>query len=156
MTIEPLRLSFDLACPVEHAFAVWTTRFGDWWPVDHTVTGEPGLEVVLEPHPGGRIYERTRSGQEHDWGRVTIWEPPTRLGYLWHLRQEPARPTEVEIRFIAAAASATRVEIEHHGWEQLGADAETWRDRNRTGWRTLLPHYVSTVEQQIRSERGTT
>jgi hypothetical protein len=156
MTVEPLRMSFDLACSVEHAFTVWTTHFGEWWPLDHTVTGESGLEVVLEAHVGGRIYERTPSGREHDWGRVTIWEPPTRLGYRWHLREEPARATEVEIRFIVAATSATRVEIEHRGWEQLGADAETWRDRNQGGWRTLLPHYIAAVEHQPRSRRGST
>lgn len=144
--IEPLRLSFDVACSAEHAFAVWTARIGTWWPADHTVTGEPDF-VILEAGPGGRIYERTSAGVEHDWGEVTVWEPPTRLGYLWHLRRDRADATDVEIRFIHQGDIATRIEIEHRGWERLGADGQDWRDRNRAGWETLLPHYVATVER---------
>jgi hypothetical protein len=141
--IEPLTLSFELACSADHAFEVWTSKIAAWWPSDHTVSGEPGLAVILEPGVGGRVYERTPAGTEHDWGEVTVWEPPTRLGYLWHLRRDRADATEVEIRFIARDAAATRVEIEHRGWERLGAAGPDWRDRNRAGWQTLIPHYIS-------------
>ena len=140
--IEPIRLSFDVACPVERAFEAWTADIDRWWPSDHTVTGTDDLSIVLEPRAGGRIFERTPGGIEHDWGEVTIWEPPTRLGYLWHLRRDRADATEVEIRFAAAGGDRTRVDIEHRGWEVLGAEGETWRDRNRGGWATLLPWYV--------------
>ena len=136
-------MSFDVACSVEHAFTVWTSGIGTWWPPDHTVTGQADLEVVLQGGVGGRIYERTPDGVEHDWGEVTIWEPPNRLGCLWHLRRDRADATEVEIRFVPSGAAATRVEIEHRNWGRLGADGETWRDRNRGGWETLLPHYVA-------------
>jgi hypothetical protein len=37
----------------------------------------------------------------------------------------------------------TLVEIEHLGWERLGAEADVWRDRNRMGWTTLLPHFIT-------------
>ena len=144
--IEPIRLEFVVACPADHAFEVWTARIGRWWPADHTVSAEAGLSVVLETRPGGRIFERTSGGVEHDWGEVTTWEPPRRFGYLWHLRRDRADATEVEIRFIAAGEGTTRVEIEHRGWEVLGAEAESWRDRNRGGWATLLPWYVATAE----------
>jgi uncharacterized protein YndB with AHSA1/START domain len=140
--IEPLRISFELACSAEHAFATWTSGISTWWPKDHTVTGQEGLEVVLEPGVGGRIYERTPTGAEHEWGQVTAWEPPARLGYLWHLRSDRARATDVEIRFIALGEDHTRVEIEHAGWDHLGDAATDWRDRNRNGWQTLLPSYT--------------
>ena len=39
----PLRMSFDVDCSAEHAFAVWTSGIGTWWPADHTVTGEAEL-----------------------------------------------------------------------------------------------------------------
>ena len=97
---------------------------------------------MLEGRPGGRIFERRRNGLEHDWGEVTIWEPPYRLGYTWHLNRDRKDATEVEIRFLASAA-ATRVEIEHRAWERLGTDSESWRDRNRGGWATLLAHFVA-------------
>ena len=140
--IEPIRLSFEVACPVDHAFDVWTADIGRWWPKDHTVSAEADLTVVLEPRAGGRIFERRASGIEHDWGEVTVWEPPKRLGYTWHLNRDRSDATDVEIRFLPVGGAATRVEIEHRGWERLGAEGEPWRDRNRGGWATLLPHYV--------------
>lgn len=139
--IEPLRLSFEVDCPAEHAFAVWTTQIARWWPADHTVTGEAGLEVVFEPRVGGRIFERTAAGAEFDWGEITIWGPPRRLGYSWHLRRDRADATEVEISFIDQGNSTTRVEIEHRGWERLGARGSGWRDANQSGWNSLLPHF---------------
>jgi hypothetical protein len=144
--IEPIRLSFEVDCPADHAFEVWTARIGQWWPADHTASGEADTTVVLETRPGGRIFERTAAGTEHDWGEVTIWEPPTRLGYLWHLRRDRADATEVEIRFIERG-EATRVEIEHRRWEALGAEGESWRDRNRGGWGTLLPPFVAAANE---------
>lgn len=143
--IEPIRLMFDVDCPRDHAFGVWTGRIAQWWPRDHTVTGEEQLEVVLEPWVGGRIFERLPSRVEHDWGRITAWEPPARLAYTWHLRRDAADATDVEIRFLAAGDNTTRVHIEHRGWERLGTEGTTWRDRNLGGWATLLPHYQRAV-----------
>jgi hypothetical protein len=140
-------MTFDVACSAEHAFTVWTSRIGTWWPPGHTVTGQPGLDVILESGVGGRIYERTADGAEHDWGEVTVWKPPTQLAYLWHLRRDRADATEVEIRFLATGDAATRVEIEHRGWERLGSVAGEWRERNRAGWRSLLPHYLAAIEK---------
>jgi hypothetical protein len=139
--IEPLRLSIAVALPAERAFALWTERISSWWPADHTATGEAGLTIVLEPRVGGRLFERTRAGDEVDWGAVTLWEPPRRLGYLWHLRADPADATEVEIAFEPQPDGTTRVEIEHRGWERLGDRGEPWRARNERGWSTLIPHY---------------
>lgn len=154
--IEPIRLSFEVDCPADHAFEVWTARIGTWWPADHTVTGEEGLAVTLEGRAGGRIFERTHGGIEHDWGEVTIWEPPARLGYLWHLRRDRADATEVEIRFVDAGSGRTRVEIEHRGWERLGAEGESWRDRNHGGWATLLPHFRAMVAGGQAEPEGST
>lgn len=145
--IDSIRLAFDVQAPPEHAFEVWTARIGRWWPADHTVSGEPDLEITLEPRAGGRIFERTSGGAEHEWGEVTVWEPPTRFGYLWHLRRDRASATDVEIRFVDRGDGTTRVEIEHGGWERLGAEGESWRDRNHGGWATLLPHFIRDAER---------
>ena len=141
---DPLRLSFDVACSAGHAFSVWTSGIGTWWPPDHTVTGQAAL-VVLQSGVGGRIYERTPDGTEHEWGEVTVWQPPARLAYRWYLGTDPAHATEVEIRFLPQGAAATRIEIEHQGWERLGSSAGQWRDRNRAGWQTLLPHFAAAI-----------
>lgn len=128
--IEPLRFSFLVGCPPDHAFATWTVGASSWWPVEHTVSAQPGLEVVFEPHLGGRIFERTPAGTEIEWGRITGWEPPRRLAYRWHIA--------------ADAADATEVEIEHRGWDRLGPErGQPWRDANQGGWDGVLPSYLA-------------
>jgi hypothetical protein len=141
--IEPLRLSFEIACGAEHAFQTWTSRTSAWWPRSATMSGEPEVEVIFEPRVGGRVFERTRDGREIEWGAITTWDPPRRIGYLWHLATGRADATEVEIVFVELARSSTRVEIEHHGWERLGAKGRRWREANQGGWDGVLPSYIA-------------
>ncbi len=138
--MQPLELRFAVACSPERAFATWAQKTSLWWPHGHSVSGEPGLTVTFEPRPGGRIYERTPDGTEHDWGEVLVWEPPHRLAYLWHLRFDRADATEVEVTF-AAAGSGTAVSIVHRGWERLGAKGPERRERNRKGWAGVTQRY---------------
>src|SRR3984957_18326148 len=129
---DPLRISFDVDCPPDHAFTVWTSKIGTWWPRDHTVSGDPE-EVVLEGSLGGRIYERTSGGERHEWGEVTVWEPPRRLSYLWHIGRARETATAVDIIFVGEGTTRTRVEIEHSGWESLGDEGDVGGDKNRGG-----------------------
>jgi uncharacterized protein YndB with AHSA1/START domain len=142
MTLAPLELRFTVACTPEHAFDVWANRTSLWWPHGHSVSGDPGLTVTIEPRVGGRIFERTATGEEHDWGEVLVWEPPHRLAYLWHLRFDRSDATEVEIAF-APAPEGTAVMIVHRGWERLRAKGHDRRARNERGWSGLLPHYLA-------------
>ena len=138
--MDPIEIEFQVACSPEHAFEVWATRASQWWPAGHSVSGAAGLTVTFEPRPGGRIYERTPDGAEHDWGEVLAWEPPSRLAYLWHLATDRSRATEVEITF-TGRGEATTVAIVHRGWERLGDEGPDRRQRNLNGWAGLLPHY---------------
>jgi uncharacterized protein YndB with AHSA1/START domain len=138
--MAPIELRFTVACSPEHAFEVWAVRTSLWWPHRHSRSGDAGLVVTIEPRPGGRIYERTPAGVEHDWGEVLAWEPPTRLAYLWHIYGEREDATEVDIRF-AASGDATAVTIVHRGWERLGDRGGELRRRNVEGWDGLLRHY---------------
>jgi uncharacterized protein YndB with AHSA1/START domain len=138
--MDPLELRFTVGCAPEHAFDVWATRTSLWWPHGHSVSGDPQLTVTFEPRAGGRIYERTPDGTEHDWGEVLDWEPPRRLRYLWHLRFDRSDATEVEVTF-TPRAGGTEVAIVHSGWERLGAAAEERRERNRRGWSGVIEPY---------------
>lgn len=146
--LEPIRISFEVDCDPVHAFEVWTERTSTWWPKSHSVSVEDGLEVLIEPRLGGRIFERTPTGAEHEWGEIRMWEPPHRFAYRWHLRVDAADWTEVEIRFEPNEGSGTRVEIEHRGWERLGAKGEARRDGNYAGWGSLLPHYRAAIARE--------
>jgi hypothetical protein len=109
--IEPLRFSFAVECPADHAFEVWTARTSKWWPKTSTISQSDGIEVIFEGRSGGRIFERTPAGQEIEWGKITVWEPPRRLGYLWHIATDRASATEVEITFSDLGDETTLVSI---------------------------------------------
>ena len=132
-----------VACPREHAFATWTARTSAWWPPEHTISHELGAVIVFEPRTGGRIFERTAAGVELEWGEITEWDPPRRLRYLWHIAAERDRATDVEIVFHELPGPSTRVEIEHAGWDRMGAEGRAWRDANHGGWDGVTPAYVS-------------
>jgi hypothetical protein len=146
LTLEPLRLSFDVEAPRDHAFSVWTRDIDRWWPADHSQSADPGLTVVLEPQLGGRIFERTSSGAVHEWGVITVWDPPERLGYRWHLRRPAAEATDVLLTFVDTGPGTSRIDVVQSAWERLGDDGPGWRKRNQVGWQGLLPHYVHYLE----------
>jgi uncharacterized protein YndB with AHSA1/START domain len=154
-TTEPIRMEFEVDCPVDHAFTIWTARTSAWWPLSHTVSTAPGLTVSFEAQEGGRIFERTPSGDEFDWGRIVVWDPPRRLVYSWHLRVDRVDATEVDISFVPVPGGRTRVEIEHRGWERLGSVAAPRRAGNLAGWGGLLPHFqAATRDAAIRASVG--
>ena len=143
MKIEPLRFTITVGCPVHDAFRLWTEATSTWWPASHTVSGRAGVEVFFEGRGGGRIFERSPTGEEAEWGVITPWgsTPPSGLSLAYPNRSRSA--TDVAIEFIDQGDRTTRVEIEHGGWERLGNRGPGWRDTNRAGWDGALPVYVS-------------
>jgi len=133
----PLELEFTVACPPEHAFSVWTERTSLWWPKGHSVSGDPQLEVTFEPRPGGRIFERTAAGDEHDWGEVLEWERRAGSPTAGTCARTARPATRVEISF-APADEGTAVRIVHSEWQRAGQ-----RERNERGWAGLLPRFTA-------------
>ena len=152
--IGPLRISFTVSCTPDHAFSTWTERAAAWWPIEHTVSHERGADITFEPRTGGRIYERTSTGREIEWGRIVEWDPPRRLRYLWHIATEPANATDVEIRFHPVSDTETRVEIEHGGWDRLGDLGPPWREANVAGWDGVLPGYQMATRVSLQNRPG--
>ena len=138
--MEPLIVEFEVAAAVPHAFDVWVQRASWWWPRSHTVSRSADLAVVFEPFPGGRIYERTGDGTEHEWGEVTSWEPPNRISYLWHLFFDRSEATQVEVTF-QPVGDGTRVRIEQTGWAKLGDEAAGRRANTHRAWSAITALY---------------
>jgi uncharacterized protein YndB with AHSA1/START domain len=141
-------MNYEVRCSAAHAFSVWVEKTSLWWPLSHTMTCELGLEVVFEPGLGGRILERTPDGREIQWGEITEWEPPNKLGYLWWIATDRANATDIAIRFVDQGAT-TRIEIEHVGWERLGSDfVSGWRDANQHGWMGVMPEFIAACNRE--------
>ena len=66
--IEPLRLSFEVACDATSAFAIWTERASAWWPKQHTVVGPNATRVEIE-HGG---WERLGPDQGSTWRDINV------------------------------------------------------------------------------------
>jgi uncharacterized protein YndB with AHSA1/START domain len=140
--IDPIRRSITVACPPAHAFEVFTRGMGSWWPLDdvHTRSREradAGVKaegVVLEPYVGGRVYETLSDGSEAGWGTILVFDEPHRLVLAWKPNSGPYRPTEVDVEFIERDDGSTRVDLEHRGWERLGADGAESRSSYLRGW----------------------
>ncbi len=136
--MEPLIRTFTVQCDRAAAFGLWTERATLWWPKSHKMTRDPGAAVRFEPRVGGRIYERASDGREIDWGTVSVWDPPARLAYSWHIGFAAPDATQVEVRFSTLPAGGTAVEIRHSGWERLGDRGPERRRRNAEGWSAVI------------------
>ena len=131
---------------VEDAFELFTADIARWWPVKtHSVAQDNAVTVVLEPREGGRFYERTRDGDEHLWGTVTVWEPPRRLACTWHPGRDEQTGQDIEIVF-EAHDDGTRVVLTHTGWEKCGSEMAEAMASYDQGWEEVLGFYVGAAK----------
>jgi uncharacterized protein YndB with AHSA1/START domain len=148
-----VRQQIVVDAPIEHAFRVFTDRFGDFKPPEHNLLAVPIAKTVFEPRVGGHIYDRGVDGTECRWARVLAYEPPDRVVFSWdisprwQLETDPDRTSEVEVRFVAETPGRTRVELEHRELERHGAGWEAVGDgvAGDEGWPLYLSRYAALI-----------
>ena len=151
VTIAPVRKSIRVSGSRDHAFEVFTSGLGRWWPRKATVDKSPLKTAVIEPRLGGRWYELSEDGSQADVGKVLVWEPPHRLVIAWqidgHWQYEPdlVKASEVEVRFTREADGSTRVDLEHRHLDRHGADGAAIRTAidSEGGWAGLLAMFAA-------------
>jgi uncharacterized protein YndB with AHSA1/START domain len=112
-THEPVEQSVHVDCTIEDAFRLFTEAFAQWWPFSQ------GVEI--EPWQGGKVLERTLSGQDRDLGTVLRWDPPHRLEFTWHPGNSDDDDQTVTVAF-CIEADGTRVTVTHYGWQHAGLE----------------------------------
>ncbi len=150
---DEVRRTATLRVPADRAFAVFTDGLAIWWPPEYTWAGDALDTIGIEPREGGRCFERGPHGFWCDWGRVLVWDPPHRLVLSWQISPErvpepdPAKASEVEVRFVAEGPSACRVELEHRGFERHGEGGAGYRAGmdSAEGWTYILDRYAAAV-----------
>jgi uncharacterized protein YndB with AHSA1/START domain len=150
--IEPVRKSVRVRAPLAHSFDVFTSGLGRWWPKDHGIAKKPVDKMVLEPRVGGRWIEISQDGARTPVATVTVWEPPHRLTLVWQVDSQwspdEAMRSEVDIRFTADGPHTTVVELLHHKFETLGAQAGTkLRNDVAGGWAGLMERFAREAER---------
>ncbi len=147
----PVRKTVRVKAPPPRAFEIFTAGMGRWWMKSHSIGSAPQKDVVMEPRPGGRWYERGEDGSECPWGKVIAWEPPSRVLLAWQINGEwkydADLVTELEVRFIPDG-SGTRVELEHRNLERFGDVADRVRGQldSPGGWNGLLASFAQTTD----------
>ncbi|GLH77879.1 ATPase [Bradyrhizobium sp. SSBR45G] len=152
VVIAPVEKQVLVRAPIDHAFAVFTSGLTRWWPHTHGVGGKPIARVLLEPKLGGRWLEVAEDGTQTVVATITLWEPPQRFVMLWQVdarwKPDAAMRSEVDVRFFAEGEEATRVELVHHKFETMGAEAGASMRRDVDGgWPGLLQRFTAEAER---------
>lgn len=161
MTPEPaltatVKRTLHVNAPIDFAFRILAQKMGTWWPATHHIGKTPFTEIVIEPHAGGRWFERDIAGAECDWGRVLLWEPSKQLTLAWHLQPDfhydpdITRASEVSFEFFPEGPEATRVEFEHRHLERHG---EGWQNLHISvdspgGWTAVLAGFEEATRRK--------
>lgn len=148
VAIAPVCKTIRVEAPIEHAFDVFTTGLTRWWPYNYGVGKRPIEKVLMEPRLGGRWLEVAADGSETTVATIILWEPPHRLVMLWQVnaqwKPDAAMKSEVDVRFQADGAGATIVELLHHKFETMGAEAgASLRKDVDGGWPGLLERFAN-------------
>ena len=156
--IAPVRKTVHVKAPIAHAFEVFTSGLTRWWPLEHGVGKKPIQKVLLEPRLGGRWLEISQDGTETSVVTITLWQPPYRLVMLWQIsaqwKPDAAMKSEVDVCFTAEGPEATVVELVHHKFETMGAEAGASMRRDVDGgWPGLLDRYVQEAEGNTAAQR---
>ncbi|HTQ15641.1 MAG TPA: SRPBCC domain-containing protein [Rhizomicrobium sp.] len=151
---DGVRCSVTVAAPRARAFAAFRHDILAWWPRDETWSGDVIEDLYFEGRKGGLIWERGPGGFRLDMARVERWLQPERIHLRWHVgpgrvpEPDPAKASEVEIRFLPEEGGGTRVELEHRGFARHGEGADAYRARmgSDLGWPRILRCFAGHFE----------
>jgi uncharacterized protein YndB with AHSA1/START domain len=137
--------------PRERVFAAFRHDILKWWPRDETWSGAAIEDIYFEGRKGGLLWERGPDGFRLDMARVQRWVAPERIILRWHIgpgrvpEPDPAKASEVEIRFLVAEGGGTRFELEHRLFGRHGASAEAYRAHmgSEKGWPKILKSFAA-------------
>jgi uncharacterized glyoxalase superfamily protein PhnB len=159
-TYPTVTASVDVSVDPATAFEVFTKEIGSWWKPGPTTWNDAtrAVEMRFEPGVGGRWLEvwDESTGEGFEMGRITVWEPPSRLAFAYMDNDLRDPLTEVEVRFEPVGAG-TRVTLEHRGWDRVADELANRKRRIKEyAWPASLTSFARwTVERETTDRRGT-
>lgn len=151
MSIAPLVRSVEVITPPGKSFDLFIRNIGQWWTKGKSLGDKPHVDIIIEPFPDGRWYERDADGDETQWGKVLVWNPPGQLILGWQVTADwvfdPSFLTEVELTFLATANGGTLVTLEHRNLERFGRDAARVAEQIGQGWPARLQDFAIYADQ---------
>jgi uncharacterized protein YndB with AHSA1/START domain len=147
-TDTTVRRELVVDAPIDKAFSTFVERFGDIKNKEHNLLATPIARTIFDDHVGGNVYDIGEDGSECRWSRVLAYDPPDRVVFSWdispqwQLEPDPARCSEVEVRFTAESDHSTRVVLEHRHLDRHGEGWDGLRFGVDAGWQEYLAIYV--------------
>lgn len=134
----------------ERAFDAFLGEIGRWWPKGMNIGPGEQADIVIEPFPGGRWFERSEAGTETEWGRVLTWERPAGARLAWQIGADwtfdPDLETQLSVTF-EPEGSGARVTLAHAGLERFGDATQAMIAQLGEGWPDLLQRYADYAER---------
>ena len=136
--VDQVRVTVSVAVDPETAFQIFTEKIDQWWRrgVKFRASGKgPGV-MRLEPEVGGRLFERIETGagaREVETGRVTTWDPPSRLVFDWSSSGAALTSRWRRRRKLKCNSAPREAERRSHSRTEAGARS-VWTTRHDTGW----------------------
>ncbi len=138
--LPPVRREVLVPVDPETAFAIFTDRIGDWWPIGTGHSVHDAGSVAFEET---ELVETSAEGERTVWAEVLEWDPPA--GFVLHWR--PGRSVETGNRLTVSFDDhddGTLVRLVHEGWSGY-ADPEEASQEYGAGWKRILALYASRV-----------
>jgi hypothetical protein len=143
-TVPPLRREIIVDADPDLAFAVFTERIGEWWPLHaFSVHGAGATVAFVDRGLGSAIVESSPGAADAVWGTVTRWDPPDSVAFTWHPGKEAEAASQVSVAF-EPADGKTLVRLEHTGWE-IFAEPAAAREEYGHGWPAVLDGFAALV-----------
>jgi len=156
--LDPVHKSIRVRANAARAFKVFTEGMDSWWPKTHHIGKSPMTRAAMQAGLGGRCYGEQADGTECDWGRIIVWEPPTRFVMAWLIKLEgeawlpepdASVCSEVEVVFTPQTDGSTLVELEHRGFERMTSGGAMMRASVNLegGWGGLMLLFQKEAEE---------
>jgi uncharacterized protein YndB with AHSA1/START domain len=147
-----LTVAVRVAATPQRAFDAFTNDIADWWRPNGLFEFRRGRtgRLAFEAGPGGRLTETYEDGSAFEIGRITAWEPPSRLELTWRQASfSEDQNTYVEVSFESVGEGQTRVTVRHSGWDSVpqehparhGFPLGVFQQRHAEWWQALLASY---------------
>lgn len=150
---DSIQMSVTVNAPLDRAFDFFVKDFNKWWPTEYTWSQNVLDTIAIEPHEGGRCFERGPNKFECDWGRVLKFNPPQLIVFTWQIspNREPVpnadKASVVEVKFVQLGPASTEVTLNHHSFSNHG---DSWHQyiagmSSSQGWSWLLDNYAAAL-----------
>jgi uncharacterized protein YndB with AHSA1/START domain len=95
--IRQLKLELAIDAPLERVWTALIDEIGTWWPRDFMSIPD-SEKIILEPWPGGRLYEQSSDGRGILWSNVVMVLPNDSIEFVGYMTPTYAGPSITMIR----------------------------------------------------------